>query len=340
MLAALLQATPVQDTPAAAAKIRSRLAAYEVRLAAGRAETGELAAIAKDVLQSTAASRNAHAVIQTCSSSFFADETCTAKLWEIARRTTAAFEERARAAAALARRGDKEAAGYLLQIVKPAPAARLAGVADALLTLPAERSVPLLEPLLQSKEPAAQTAACRILAKIDSAESRQAVRAFVAAAPRGTGPWHACMVASARLGDPEAHRMLRPLTHYMSGDDLVAAAEGLLPEDQDLAVSFLMQVTRESRGFPQLEAAERLAPFRPEIAADIMEYALASPEPELRAAALEVHRTLRLDPSKKVRDLLVDSNPLVQLRAGETVLAWEARRKSAGVQGPAAPRRR
>jgi hypothetical protein len=107
----------------------------------------------------------------------------------------------------------------------------------------------------------------------------------------------------------------------------VRAAGVLLETNQEFAIGVLLQVTRQGRGLAPLEAASRLVPYRPDVATDLMDYTLPSSNPLFRAAALELHRSLRLEPSRAVRALLLDPQPLVQLRAVETVLAWAARQR-------------
>ena len=331
LLGAVLQEPAATPPAPTLAELRNQLSAYEERAAVGRAEAADLVAIANAVLQRTLRSTNPHAVVHTCSSPFAPDaDGCASKLWAIAKRPAVALEHRASAAAALAHRGDKDAASYLYGLVKGAKPAQLATGAFTLMALPSERAVPLLEAMLKSGDPAVQVAACRTLAQVDSGESRQVLSTYLAAAPKGTGPWFACTIAAGKLGDPEAQRTTRFITNHLGPDDLLAASEVLLVEDQELALSLLMQATRQSRGMPQLEAAERLAPHRPDIATDIMEHALSNGDPLMRAAALELHRTLQLEPSREVRGLLLDPNPLVQVRAAEAVLAWEARQRRAG----------
>jgi hypothetical protein len=326
----ILMALPARAQPAD--EVRDRLAAYEKGIAAGRADNGELAAIATLVLDRTVLSTQPNAMIQACSSRFLKDAAdCNAKLWALARRTGAALAHRASAAAALAERKDKEAPAYLFEIVKGAPAQQLAPIAFLLRSLPAERSVPLLAPLLRSGNEAAAVEGCRALAQVSSAESLKAVNEYLESAPRGTPQWFACTLAAARLGDPAGLRTSGFITNYLAGEDLVTAADLLLTSDPERALSLLLQTTRESPGMARLEAAERLTELRPQVSADIMEQALKSDQAGTRAAALEIHRRLRLEPSPEVRRLLLDPDPIVQLRAAETVLAADARRR--GVQG-------
>ena len=320
------------SAPIATAELHARLKQYEARAAGtGHQVAAELAQIANAVLLTTAASNNADAVIHTCSSAFFKEAgNCATSLWQIAKRATAALAHRANAAKVLAARGDKQAKPYLLELVKSVPPDKLAASAAALLAIPAERAVPILAGMLQSGKPAAELSACRTLAQIDDAESGRVINAFLTSAPRGTPSWYACTIAAATLGDAEARRMTRFIHTYLADEDLIAAAEVLQSEDPELATSLLLQTTRQGNDFSRLDAADHLITMRPDLATDIMEFGLKSTDAMIRAAALELHRNLHAEPSRKVRALLLDPNPLVQLRAAETILAWETRQRRAG----------
>lgn len=326
VLAALLQ-SPAAAAPPTAAQLRARLVAYERNAAANRPDPAELAAIATGVLQRATLSTNADAVVVACSSKVWTDAGCSAKLWAIARRTTATLDTRAHASAALVALKDDAAAPFLYSLVKAAAPARLAAAAPTLKSLPARQSVPILAGMLGSKSPDAEVAACRTLAGIDAAESRQVISDYLSGAPPGTPSAYACILASAALGDPANVRMAGYITNHLSEDNLVAAAEVLMNVDRTRAISHFLQATRESRGLPRLDAAERLASLEPEAAQQVMEQSLADDRPEIRAAALELHRLMAREPSREVRNLLLDPNPIVQVRAAETVLAADARRR-------------
>ena len=328
----VLLATALPSRAQPANDVRDRLAAYEQGIAAGRADNGELAAIATLVLDRTALSTQPNAMIQACSSRFLKDtRDCNGKLWALARRSGAALAHRASAAAALIERKDKEAAAYLFEILKAAPPQQLAPLAFLLRALPPERSVPLLAPLLRAGNEAGAVEGCRALAQISNAESLKVINEYLESAPRGTPQWFACTLAAAKLGDPAGMRTAGFITNYLAGEDLVSAADLLMGSDQERALGLLLQTTRESPGMARLEAAERLTELRPQVSTDIMAQALKSDQAATRAAALEIHRRLRLEPSAEVRRLLLDPDPVVQLRAAETVLAADARRR--GVQG-------
>lgn len=320
-------ASAAQPVPA---DLRGRVAAYEAQAAKGKANAEELVAIGKSILeQGLATSVPPGVVIQTCTSPFAPDsDTCVRRLWEVARLRSVPLAHRTGAAAALATRKDREAAPFLEELIKGVAPGLLVGSAEALLALSAEQSVPVLSRMLDSGEPATMTAACRVLGAIDASESRRSLGAFLASTPRGTQPWFACTIAAARLGDSEARQTSRFITNYLREFDLISAAEVLVEADQELAVSLLLQVTRQAQGVVRLEAADRLVRLRPDVAREVAESALESPQAPIRAGALRVLRSLKTEPDKNVRARLLDPDPLVRLRAAEIVIDADGRRRA------------
>jgi hypothetical protein len=337
-LTLLSSAWQVRDVPRTAKPVegaRQRLAAYEQQVAAGKADPAILGAIAAAVLEGNAASTNPIAMTEACASDFAKHADCSVKLWALARRSNAPLVDRARAAAVLVRAKDKDAPQYVLDLAAKATRPQLVSIAPALAVLPPDASLPLLLPLLNSPDPAEMTTACRLMSDIDARETRQAIQAFLVTVPRGTQPWFACVLAAARLGDPEAQQTSRSITTYLGGLDLVAAADVVQSTDQELAVSLLLQATRQARGVVRLEAADRLVSLRPEVASNIVAETLRETDPELRAAALLVHRHLKIEPGPDVRALMLDSDAGVRLRAAEAVLDWVARQEDrAGIPHP------
>jgi hypothetical protein len=322
--AARPRATPQnRDAPRATGEIAARLAAYERSVDAGSAAAAELEALARAVITHVANATQPEAVVLACSSSIWMAEGCPAKLWTVARARTVDIDARVRAAAALVTAKEPAAADFLVTMVKPLAPSRLPPVARFITVLKPEQSVPLLEPMLQAHDQAAETAACRALGTIDSAESRHAIAAYLSSpsAIPGMPATYACVLASAALGDPGNERMAGFIANSLNGESLIAAAEILMRSDRERAISHLQQVTRESVGLPRYEAAERLASIRPDVAKPIVEQGIRETDGHLRAAALEVHRALKLPASREVRALMVDPNPVVDLRAAEAVLA-------------------
>ncbi|HVL68401.1 MAG TPA: hypothetical protein VM364_14155 [Vicinamibacterales bacterium] len=328
-VALMLFSSSVVLAQPASTELRARLAAFEQRTSPAAGDEAELAAIADQVLREAAShGATSDVVVLACSSDFAAANTaCHDRLWRIARERSTAVHVRAEAAAALVRRGDKEASAALVELARGASARQLAAMAPSLLALPSELSLPIFSRMLSADEPAATTQACRALGEIDAFESRHAVQGFLAATPRGTGEWYACLLAAAELGDVSALQEVRFRTPYMRGVDLIAAGQVLLRVDQELGLSLLMQATRQGTDLLPLEAADRLAAARPDLARDIAEKALRSPDARARAGGLMVYRRLMLDPTPEVRSMLADADPSVRVRAAEVVL--ELRRKRA-----------
>ena len=328
---AMLAGTQVPQsasTPTPETEIRTRLSAYEQSVAANRANPEELASIAATVVKQVAASQTPDAVIQACRSEYGPkDADCGPKLWSIAKQQGLSTSQRISAASVLVSRKDPEAAAFLLELAKSVPPVQLARSAELLKGLPAERAVPLLAPLLKSGDAGAAAAGCRALAAIPGQASRQAIGAFLQTAPRGTGQWFACTIAAARLGDPEAGRTTGFITPYLAGEDLLDAGDVLLPADREQGVGLYLQATRESRGLTRLEAADRLVDYKPDVAAELARLALTSNDVQVTAGALELHRHLKGEPSLQVRLFLLAADPIVQLRAAEVILAWDARRR-------------
>ena len=319
LLVALIGPVAFQATPAA--NIRDRLAAWEQAAAQGRTDASGLVAIATSVVTEAQQSRNPEVAIEACGSTVQAPATsCTARLWTIARDTRTAFRLRAAAASVLVEQSVDGAAAYLLKLASAASPEELASGASLLKVLPAKQSVPLLQGLLATGSPIAHAAGCSTLGKIDTGESRTAIADYLASAPRGTRPYYVCTLAAARLGDPIAIRTTSGIANYLADADLVEAAE-VLGNDPERQTNLLMLVTRQGSSVAQLVAANALVPFRPDVASRVMTQALENDRADLRAAALEVHRTLSVDADQHVRGFLLDEDPLVRLRAAETILA-------------------
>jgi hypothetical protein len=319
ILFALIGPLVLQATPTAS--VRDRLATWEQRAAQGRPDASELVAIAASVVTEAQQSRNPEVAIEACSSTVQAPAAaCTADLWTIARDTRTAFRLRAAAASVLVDQSVDGAAAYLLKLASAASSEELASAAPVLLVLPAKQSIPLLKRLLSTDSPTAHVAGCSALGRIDTGESRTALADYLATAPRGTRPYYVCTLSAARLGDPIALRMTSGIVNYLAHADLVEAAELLGQSAPDRQASLLMLVTRQGSPLAQLLAANALVPLRPDLATDVMIHAFESDRPDLRAAALEVHRTLSIDATQQVRGFLLDEDPLVRLRAAETIL--------------------
>ena len=98
----------------------------------------------------------------------------------------------------------------------------------------------------------------------------------------------------------------------------------MLETGNDQGTFLLRRLTREATGVTQVRAAGYLAAHDAEAAGKVVDVKIADPQPAVRAEALVVERRLKRIPSSTVRARLVDSDALVQLRAGEAILEWAA----------------
>jgi hypothetical protein len=224
----------------------------------------------------------------------------------------------------LARRGDKAAAASLAAIASKMPTAEVVPLVDELRRLPADSAVPILLKMLSSPTATERIAACRGLGYFDTPAVRDALRSAVDASQPGLQPWNTCMVARARLREPEPMLMLAGFSRAMEGEELLDAAVAMLDNGNDQGTFLLRRLTREAPGVIQLRAAEALAATDPDAAAKVVEARLDDLNPAVRAEALAVETRLERPPSERVRSRLADIDPVVRLRAAEAVLQWVA----------------
>jgi HEAT repeat protein len=310
-------------------EIRTRLEAEEKRTPADQPDPAIFGEIARLVFDRAAQSRSFPVWSEGCASKFAVErQDCTVRLWSVLKNTSAIVKDRATAGAALVNRKEPEATAALHGLVKGLDPRQLAQVARVLRALPDAQSVPLLAGLLSSPTPTDQVAACRVLGTIASVDVRPELQKAVAQAPPGTDVWNACMVARARLGEPDSVNTISGYTHYMSGDALLDAAEAMVTVGNEQGIDVLKKVGREASPMVQLAALEQLAGAESEYAARFAEPKLQDANRAVRAKALVVERRLNRTPSASIRAMLLDKDELVQLRAAEVVLDWAARQKS------------
>ena len=303
-------------------ELKGRLSEYETR---EPKSPDALAAIAELAIDSNLKSNVFDVWLETCASQFVpAGSSCEKRLWETVKRPAAPARERARAAAVLSRGGDKGATAALGEIVSKMATRELVPLADDLRALPAETAVPMLSRMLSSSNTAEQIAACRALGYFDTSAVREALRAIVDASQPGLQPWNTCMVARARLKEPDAMLKLAGFSRGMEGEDLLDASETMLDNGNDQGTFLLRRLTREAAGATQLRAAAVLAATDPDAAAKVVDAKLDDPEPAVRAQALVTEARLKRSPSERVRRKLLDGDPIVQLRAAEALLQWAA----------------
>jgi HEAT repeat protein len=310
-------------------EIRTRLEAQERRTPAGQPDAAIFGEIARLVFDRAAQSRNFPVWSEACASPFAVErQDCTSRLWSVLKNTGALVKDRATAGAALVSRKEPEATAALQSLVKGLETSQLAQIAHVLRALPDAQSVPLLARLLASPAPGEQVAACQVLGTISSVNVRPELQQAVAQAPPGTDVWNACMVARARLGEPDSVNTISGYSHHMSGDALLDAAEAMVAVGNEQGIDVLKKVGREASPMVQLAALEQLAVADSEYAARFAEPKLQDANPAVRAKALVVQRRLNRTPSASIRAMLLDKDELVQLRAAEVVLDWAARQKS------------
>ena len=325
-LLALLQTGPAAPSMD---EVKTRLQVYERRTASGRPDAEALAAVARMVVARALDSRRFDVWSQACLSGL-APETaqCQPRLLGALRQAAAPLADRSAAGAALARRGDKGATAEYFALVKDLPAKDLATIAPDLRALPEAQATPLLLRLLESPDSAHQIAACKVLGAIDTAQVRQALQAAVEKAAPGQDAWRNCMVARARLREPDSMLMISGYSRDMRQADLLDAATVMLEVGNEQGDYLLRKLTREAPGIVRLRAAEQITKTDAAYAARFVEGGLEDPDARVRAEALVLEKLLDREPSAKVRAGLVEADELVQLRAAEAILAWAARHPS------------
>jgi hypothetical protein len=312
------------------ASTRTRLDAYEAAVAkTGRPDPEALAAIAGDVIVTARRSPKFLVWSEACASTEVSDnERCAERLRGILARSSETKAMRAEAASALMARGDKAAAATLSDALKTATPSALAPLAPILAEMPAPSAVPLLIRLVESSSTADQAVACRYLGGFDEPEVREALKKVVARNPPGTDAWVHCMLARARLREPDTRGAAWGYGHTLQGDGQIDAGQVLLELGDDTGVQLLTDLTHRGPMKSRLRAATLLVDRAPDVAVPVIEASEIAAEPDLRADALSAEKQLKRDPPKIVRALLADTAEVVQVRAADAVLAWAARARN------------
>ena len=327
LLAALLLPQLSPSTETIRQELKRRLSDYESGNDRSAAALRPIAQLAVDAALSSTAF---DVWVEGCASTYApATASCDDRLRALVKKPGAPAAQRARAAAVLARVGrdtaDKnDALSALSAILAKMTTSELVPVVGSLRLLPAKTAVPVLLRLLGSAPVGDKVAACRTLGHFDTVEVRDALQSVVAASGPGLQPWNTCMVARARLREPDSVLKLAGFSRALEGEDLLDAANAMLETGNDQGTFLLRRLTREATGVTQVRAAGYLAAHDAEAAGKLVDVKLADPQPAVRAEALVVERRLKRIPSSTVRARLVDSDALVQLRAGEAILEWAA----------------
>lgn len=326
----MLAATAAQPPKAPTPSIRAQLDAYDARTAReGHPDRAALAAIARQVLEQERRSPAFAVWSEACASMVVPDSAdCGPRLWAVLNGTTQPPAVRAEAAAALMTHGDAKASAALFDVLKDVETPKLAPLAPIIGRLPAGQAVPLLIRLATSSSPVLQGAACRVLGSFDTPDSRAALASVVAANPPGTETWLLCMVARARLRESDTAGALWGYGHGLGPDDQIYVAKAMVDAGHESAVTVLTDLTHRGTRRARVDAALLLAPADPDAAGSVATAAERDPDPEIRAAALEVERHLKRDPPERVRRMLLDASGLVRIRAAEVCIDWSSRHLS------------
>ena len=321
----LLMAPGFQPSPT----VRARLAVYERRISeTGRHDPAELAAMARTVIDGNRRSQKFAVWSEACASTTVEDTSgCTNRLWAVFNGPDQPLVKKAEAGAALIARGDAKAADAMFTLFSRLDPPKLVPLVPIVAQLPATRAVPLLIRLTEVPHDSAQASACRALGAFDTPESRAALGRMAGAHPPGTRTWLLCMVARGRLREPDAQPALSGYGHTLGGDDLVDAAAAMAETGQD-ATQLLTDLTRRGSARGRIAAATALVERNPEAAIRVADESLGSPDPSIRAASLELERKLKREPSRRVRERLVDPAEGVQIAAAEVALDWAKRQQT------------
>ena len=161
-----------------------------------------------------------------------------------------------------------------------------------------------------------------MLGTIDTTEVRGELRAAVDRAMPGLSTWNTCMVARARLREPDSTIAISGFSRSMQGGDLLDAAMAMLEIGNEQGDFLLRKLTREAPGIVRVKAAEQLVGTDPAYATKFADIGMGDSDPAVRAEALILERRLHRAPSRVVRSKLVDADGLVQLRAAAAILDW------------------
>ena len=325
-LAIAQAATPVRSTQPGANEIKTLLSAYEKRDPALPPDPEALGRIARMVMTKTARSQAFRVWSEECASTFVTDKAaCDTKLQSVLGDAGKPIAARAAAGALLTKHGDAKAADAVFALLNNLRTAELVSLVPVLRQLPHDRSGAVLLRLLGSPADADKIAACRALGSFDSPAVRQALSKAVTDAPPGLDVWKACMLARVQLNEPDTAGVINGVTHEMTPDALLDAADVMVATGNQNVIYILQRAAREGSPISRMDAAGRLADLDPPLATRVVDEGLAHADSAVRARALVAERRLKRAPSAMVRKLLVDLDEIVQLRAAEAVLDWVAR---------------
>jgi hypothetical protein len=319
-------ATPARPPQGGATDIKALLTAYEKRDAALPPDPEALGKIARLVMAKTARSQLFRVWSEECASTFVTDKAgCDTKLRGVLDDTTKPVAMRVAAGAVLMKHGDAKASNTVLGLLNNLSTSDLIPLVPIVRQLPRDRAEGVLLKMLASPVEGDKIAACRALGAFDSPAVRQALHKTVTEAPPGLAVWKACTLARVQLKEPDTVGAINGISHEMTPDALLDAADVMVATANELVIHLLQRVAREGSPGARMDAARRLADLDPELAARVVDAGLGNADPDVRARALIAERHLKRAPSATVRKLLLDPIEIVQLRAAEAVLDWVAR---------------
>jgi hypothetical protein len=325
-LAIAQAAPPSRPAQNSAGDIKALLTAYEKRDPSLPPDPEALGKIARLVMARTAGSQLFRVWSEECASTFVTDKAaCDTKLRGVLNDTAKPVAMRVGAGAVLIKHGDAKASNAVLSLLNNLRPSELIPLVPIVRQLPHDRVEPVLLKLLAAPADTDKIAACRALGAFDSPAVRQALHKTVTEAPPGLAVWQACTLARVQLREPDTVGAINGISHEMTPDALLDAADVMVATGNELVIHLLQRIAREGSPGARMEAARRLADLDPELAARVVDAGLGDADPDVRARALIAERHLKRAPSATVRKLQVDPIEIVQLRAAEAVLDWVAR---------------
>lgn len=234
--------------------------------------------------------------------------------------TEAPYPSRLQAAGVLAEAGDEAALAQYRKLASTASERQLRSVIESARTLPPAVAVPALELALASPEADIQYSAAATLGEKDSPASRQVLTKFLAGNPNRFAR-AAAASSLAALGDEEQLKAFTQALPDLQGGDLQRIGTALLSRGDPRGVEALTRATKDDHELIRISAAAALAAKAPEVSAPVLKTSLASPNPLIRAAALDEFRRSPLLTIVQARGFLLDSDLLVRIRAADAVFA-------------------
>jgi hypothetical protein len=245
---------------------------------------------------------------------------CAKQLQQQSRNAKEPLPVRLAATAALAADGNAAAIAEYETLAAQASDRGLGVVVGTARALPPATAVKVVVPALQSTQASIQYSAATLLGELPSPESRKALVKFLEDGARGA-PRSAAELSLAMLGDEARLKEILAALPELQGGDLLRVGKLLTKRGDTRGVDVLVRATKDDRERIRIEAGAALSDSVPDVARRVLLDALAQMNPLLRAAALEEYRDSRILTAQLARGLLLDGDALVQIRAGDALLA-------------------